>query len=340
MTPRERLYAAVRGHPGDRVPVTPIFMAWAAHYVRRTYQEFYLNGDILAEAQVAVTRAFHVDQVSAISDPWREASAYGMEFDYPDEGVGIPKTPLIGSTEDLARLGPLDIDAAPRLADRVRGIEKMAAELSQTHSVLGWVEGPIAEYADLRGLQEAMIDLIDRPEIFRRTADMLVANAATFARAQIAAGADMIGVGDAAVSLIGPELYARHVFAWEKHLVESIHEAGAAVKLHICGNTAGIIGQMAATGADIIDVDWMVPLGHARQAVGPDVALCGNFDPAAVLLRGSADDVAAAARQCIADGGDRFILMPGCEVPPGTPEQNLCAFCPCDGCLIEDALRL
>lgn len=48
----------------------------------------------------------------------------------------------------------------------------------------------------------------------------------------------------------------------------------------------------------------------------------------------------AAARQCIAEGGDRFILMPGCEVPPETPEQNLRAFCPCDGCLIEDALRL
>jgi len=340
MTPRERLYAAVRGRPRDRVPVTPIFMAWAAHYVRRTYREFYLDGDILAEAQLAVTRAFNVEQVSAISDPWREASAYGMEFDYPGEGVGIPKGALIESPEDLARLGPLDVDASPRLADRVRAVEKMAAELGRTHSVLGWVEGPLAEYADLRGINEAMIDLIDRPEMFRDAAEVLVANALAFARAQIAAGADMIGVGDAAASLIGPDLYARYVLEWEKKLFEGIHEAGAAVKLHICGNITGIVGQMPATGADIIDVDWMVPLGRARKAVGPDVALCGSFDPAAVLLRGAADDVAAAARQCIAEGGDRFILMPGCEVPPETPEQNLRAFCPCDGCLIEDALRL
>lgn len=340
MTPKDRLYAAVHGRRRDRVPVTPIFMMWAARYVHRTYREFYLDGGVLAEAQLAVTRAFSVEQVSAISDPWREASAFGMEFDYPEEGVGVPKGPRIASPEDAAGLGPLDVDASPRLADRVRAVEKMAAEVGATHSVLGWVEGPIAEYADLRGVQESMLDLIDTPETFHEAAEAIVAGAAAFARAQVAAGADMIGVGDAVASLVGPDLYVRHVRQWERKLIREIHDAGAAVKLHVCGNIGGMVEQMAGTGADIIDVDWMVPLADARKAVGPDVALCGNFDPAAVLLKGSAADVAAAARRCIADGGDRFILMPGCEVPPGTPERNIRAFCPGEGCLIADALRL
>ena len=53
-----------------------------------------------------------------------------------------------------------------------------------------------------------------------------------------------------------------------------------------------------------------------------------------------AEHVAAAALRCLAEGGERFILQPGCEVPPATPEANVRAFCPCDGCLIDDALHL
>jgi uroporphyrinogen decarboxylase len=150
----------------------------------------------------------------------------------------------------------------------------------------------------------------------------------------------MIGIGDAAASLIGEALYKEYVLPGEQKLIAAIHDAGATVKLHICGNTIGIIQHMAKTGADIIDVDWMNPLDKARELVGPKVTLCGNFDPSAVLLQGSPQDVANAARNCIKAGGDKFVLMPGCEVPPATPEENIRAFCPCEGCLIREELRL
>lgn len=340
MTPKERYMATLRGASRDRIAVTPIFMAWSAYYIGRTYRDFYLDGNVLGEAQLAVTRAFGVDQISAISDPWRESSAYGMEFDYPDQGVGKPKDHIIKTPDDIDKLARLDVDSSPRLADRVGAIEKMSAEVGATHSVLGWIEGPIAQYADLRGVQQAMMDLIEAPEMYEKAAPILVDNAIAFARAQIAAGADTIGVGDAVASLIGPDLYTKHVLPWQRKLFAEIHEAGALVKLHICGNINGIIAHMASSGADVIDADWMVPLDRARQAVGPDITLCGNFDPAGVLLRGSAEEVAGTARKCIAEAGERFILMPGCEVAQGTPEENIRAFCPREGCLINDALKL
>src|SRR6056297_1961783 len=104
MTSKERLLAAVNGQDYDRVAVTPIFMAWAAHFIGRSYRDFYLDGDVLVKAQLAVTREFCMDQISVISDPWREASAYGLEFDYPEQGVGKPKSYLINSAEDVRKL--------------------------------------------------------------------------------------------------------------------------------------------------------------------------------------------------------------------------------------------
>jgi len=340
MTPKERIHAIIKGQPYDRPAVTPIFMAWAGHFIGRTYRDYYLDGDILADSQLAVTRAFNLDQISAISDPWREASAYGMEFDYPAEGVGKPRKLLIESPADIGRIKPFDIENAERPRQRIASVAKMAAAVGETHSVLGWVEGPLAEYADLRGVENMFMDLIDKPEIYLDAVEVIIENEIRFARAQIDAGADMIGVGDAVASLISPDMYEKYVLPYETKLFDAIREAGAATKLHICGDVSNNIALMATTGADIIDVDWMVPLDHCRQAVGPDITLCGNFDPTAVLLQGTPQEVADAAGRCFETAGEPFILQPGCEVPPGTPEENIRAFCPCDGCLIGETLKL
>ena len=339
MTPKERIYAIIKSDSYDRPAVTPIFMSWAANFIRRSYRDYYLNGEVLVEAQLAVASAFNLDQVSAISDPWREASAYGMEFEYPPDGVGKPKGLLVKTHKDISKIKKFDIENAPRTKQRIDSVRKMAAQVGQTHSVLGWVEGPLAEYADLRGLENTLLDLIDKPEIFTKAGETIIRNEIAFAIAQIKAGADMIGIGDSAASLISPAMYKDYVLPLVQKQIAAIHNAGAAVKLHICGNIKNHILYMAQTGADVIDVDWMVPLDEARKLAGEIVTLCGNFDPSGVLLQGSAEDVANAARKCIKTGGQRFFLMPGCEVPPATPERNIRAFCPCDGCLIREELK-
>lgn len=328
MTPRERLRAAMAGRAVDRVPRTPLFMSWAAHAVGHTYRDFYLKADVLVRAQLEVTRRFGLDQVSAISDPWREAEGFGLQLDYPPEGVGIPRRYL--APEELAALHPFDPTAFPRTRDRLEAVGALAAAVRDTHSVSGWVEGPIAEYVDLRGLQDACMDLVDAPELFHQAAGPILEVAIAFARAQLAAGADFIGIGDAAASVLGPELYAAHVLPHERRLIAAIHEAGGRVKLHICGNITALLPHIRGLGADVLDLDTPVSIAHARAVLGPGQCLAGNFCPTSVLLRGTPQTVRAAAEACIGEGtvaGSRFVLQPGCEVPPGTPEANIRAFC-------------
>jgi MtaA/CmuA family methyltransferase len=328
MTSKERLHAALAGERVDRAPVTPIFMAWAGNYIGRSYRDYYLDGSVMAASQMAIARDFGVDQVSSISDPWREADAYGMEFDYPPEGVGIPRRHLLEAEEDFDRFKPFDPAKGKRTADRIEAVRILVREMGATHSVLGWVEGILAEYVDLRGLEDACIDLIEEPERFHRIAAVLLPVAIEFASIQIELGADVIGVGDAAASVIGPELYREHVLPYEQKLFGAFHAQGAKGKLHICGNTNAIVADMAQSGADILDLDWMVPIASTRAKVGDSVTLCGNFDPTAVVLRGTPEQNAEAARRCVEEGGRRFILQPGCEVPPGSPRENVAAFCP------------
>ena len=80
---------------------------------------------------------------------------------------------------------------------------------------------------------------------------------------------------------------------------------------------------MVDSGADIIDLDWMVDMAGAAEQFGDRVSFCGNFDPVAVMLEGAPDEVYRATRHCMQVGGTRSISGAGCEIPLGTPHDNL-----------------
>lgn len=152
-----------------------------------------------------------------------------------------------------------------------------------------------------------------------------VAMEIAFARAQVEAGATVIGIGDAAASLIGPRLYAKFVQPFETKLVAAIREMGVLVRLHICGNTRKILAGMGQTGADIVDLDFLSPLGEARAAMGEDQVLLGNLDPVRALRDGTPESVTAAFEECHRQAGRRYIVGAGCEVTRGTSEENMMA---------------
>jgi uroporphyrinogen-III decarboxylase len=168
------------------------------------------------------------------------------------------------------------------------------------------------------------VDLIDDPGFVQDLIAFVYENAMSFAREQVRAGADIIGVGDAASSLIGPDLYREAVLAWEKRYIDAIHAMGALVRLHICGNTSELFPFFADVKADIVDLDWMADVGSARSQVGPGRMLSGNIDPVRVLQDGTPADVTAGLARCFEQAGGRFYAVnAGCEVPRRTPAANL-----------------
>jgi uroporphyrinogen decarboxylase len=193
--------------------------------------------------------------------------------------------------------------------------------------IVGWVEGAFAEYADLRGLSDACLDLYDNPQKVRKTCDILFELAAEFAKQQIKAGANCIGIGEAACSQISPDLYRQFFFTYDKELVESVHSLGAIAKIHICGNISGILNDLIKTGADIIDVDHMVTaVPEQAKNLGKQV-FSGSIDPVSVLENGRPETILKAVKKCFDEADRRMIVSAGCEVTPGTPIENFKALC-------------
>ncbi len=124
---------------------------------------------------------------------------------------------------------------------------------------------------------------------------------------------------------ISPKMYQQFALPYEQRIFAAVHAMGATARLHICGNITRSLPFIAQSGADIVDVDWMVDLRYAANTVGPAIAVCGNMDPLAVMLRGAPEQVRVATLDALSYGGRRCISAAGCEIPDGTPVDNLLA---------------
>lgn len=328
MTSRDRVLAMMAGRPVDHLPCLPITMMFAAGQIGAKYRDYATDFRVLVEAQIRTAEAFAFDYVSVISDPGCEAADCGAAIKYFDD-----QPPAIDETQarlaDKSAFQTLQVPdplGGGRMTNRVRGVALFQERVGAEKAIEGWIEGPCAEAADLRGINALMTDFYDDPAFVRDLFEFIVEMELRFARAQVDAGIDLMGVGDAAASLVGPAIYEEFVWPCEKKLVDGLHQMGTRVRLHICGNTRRILEGMGRLGCEIVDLDFMVPLSEARAKMGSSQVLLGNLDPVRAVRGGTPESIAAALAECHRAAGPRYIVGAGCEVPRDTPPENVRAF--------------
>jgi MtaA/CmuA family methyltransferase len=302
----------------------PITMMFAADVLGVKYGQYVRDYKILADAQLKTAEMFGFDYVSAISDPAREAADLGAKIQwYDDQPPAILEDEALFSDKAVLAKSSVPDQITGRMEDRVRGIERLRERAGTTLLVEGWVEGPCAEAADLRGINRLMMDFSDDPAFVHDLFGFAVENAIRFAAAQIEAGADIIGIGDAAASLVGPRIYKEFVWPWEKKLVDGIHSRGGRVRLHICGNTRRVLADLGTLGCEMVDLDFPAPLDQARAQMGSEQTLAGNLDPVRELRDSSPAAIVQSLEVLQQKAGARWIVAAGCEVVRDTPHENV-----------------
>jgi MtaA/CmuA family methyltransferase len=325
MNSRERVIAMLEGQPVDHLPLMPITMMFASDLIGAKYLDYATNFRVQAEGQLRVAGLIGLDHLSVVSDPCCEASdlGAGVKF-FPDQPPAIDEeNALLAEKGKLAKLKIPALPGGHRMTNRVEAVGLLQEQLGGEKIVEGWIEGPCAEAADLRGINALMTDFFDDPQFVFDLFEFVLELEIAFAKAQVAAGAELIGVGDAAASLVGPKIYQEFVWSYEKKMVNRLHALGARVRLHICGNTQQILEGMGRLGCDLVDLDSPTPLLQARAAMGPDQVLMGNLDPVRDLRNGTPESVYAGVAECHRQSGPRFIVGAGCEVVRDTPSDNL-----------------
>lgn len=218
------------------------------------------------------------------------------------------------------------------LAAKLEEGRKLAADFPNTPISTG-IAGPFSTATSLRPFEMLLRDTKRDPDSLHRLLDFCVDASLQWVEAfHGATGCTSVSISDPATTT--DVLNRPQFLEFSKPYLERLFKgvcaiAGSKPKVHICGHSEGIWEDLADMGVGFFSIDDSESLSGACAAIGDRMVVSGNVAPVSVLMQGSIDEVIHATRQCIVDGAANpkgFVLSSGCQVPMGTPIENLIAF--------------
>jgi uroporphyrinogen decarboxylase len=212
----------------------------------------------------------------------------------------------IRTAADARKLRALDPEeATPFVLETLRLVR---AELSRDRALIGFAGAPFTLFCYLvqgqgsRDFMEARSFLRGETEAAVALLDLLGASTVDYLVAQADAGADAIMLFDSWVGLLGPDSYRRFVLPLMQSVVTRIRSRVDRPIIYFANGAGAMLNDIGKVGADVIGIDWTLPLSRAVEQLGPGAVVQGNLDPAALFA--PPDELDAAIRSVI-DGGSR-----------------------------------
>jgi uroporphyrinogen decarboxylase len=305
------LVRAARREPVERTPVW--FMRQAGRSLpeyreireRHAFFEINRSAELTTEVTLQPVRRHGVDAAVMFADIMTPVLAMGLDVELV-EGVG----PVVAEpVRSLAAVERLRVpDPADTVAPLLEAIGIVRRELDPEQAVVGFCGGPftvagyIVEGKPSREFSVTKALMYREPEVWGALLDKLADAFAAYAVAQARAGADVVQLFDSWVGALSPADYAEFVAPWSGRVLAALRDAGVPT-IHFGTGTATLLSSMAATGGDVIGLDWRVPLDEGWAAVGEERGVQGNLDPAVLL--GPWKRVEAAVRDVLARAGGR-----------------------------------
>lgn len=280
------------------------------------------NPELAAEVTLQPVRRLGVDAAILFSDIVVPLQAMGVELDIVP-GVGPVIQSPIRTVGDVDRLQPLEPPQGVPFV--LETIERLVADLDVPLIGFGGAPFTLASYlvegGPSRNHERTKALMYGEPETWNKLMDRLSEGVLAYLRAQVHAGAQAVQLFDSWVGALGPREYEAHVLPAVERILGGLSDLDAP-RIYFGVNTSELIPLMARAGADVIGVDWRVPLSEARRRVGPDVALQGNLDPSVCFA--PLQVVEQKTLEVLEEGGGRgHVFNLGHGVLPGTDPDVL-----------------
>lgn len=325
----ERIAAALKGKPSDKVPVMLHNFMMAAHEYGATMEQFRNDPKVIAGAFIKSVETYQFDGILVDIDTATLAGALGVKIDYPVNDAARIKNELLPGLDEVAKLKPVNIENFRYVQIWLSAVRLLKEHFKDEIFIRGNCDqAPFSLATMLRGTQNLMTDLMMGEEnLIYELLNYCTDASVGFISLMSQTGADMVSNGDspAGPAMISPELYEKFALPFEKILVNTAHSKGLPYALHICGNTDPILDRMLLTGADAFELDYQTDPSKVYNQYHDRATLIGNIDPSGVLALGTPHDVRNKTQELLElyAGSDRFILNSGCALPPSTPSVNI-----------------
>jgi uroporphyrinogen decarboxylase len=328
-----RFIEACYRRPVDRTPIW--LMRQAGRYLpeyravreKVSFLELCKTPDLAAEVTLQPVDILGVDAAILFSDILVVPEAMGMQLILEDQGPQFP-SPLRTHAEVAKLRVP---DPEQKLGFVMEAIRRVRRQLAGRVPLIGFCGGPwtlaayMIEGKTSRSFEKAKAALMGDEKLADALLSKITESLIHYLNAQLSAGAQALQIFDSWAGALGPEDYARLGAPYLARVIQGLkrdpREPQPVIVFGV--ETGELLGQLAATGADVVGVDWRVPLDEARRRVGPEVALQGNLDPASLLLPLPELQKRVARVLELADlAGPGHVFNLGHGILPGSPVES------------------
>jgi uroporphyrinogen decarboxylase len=289
------------------------------------FLELCKNTDLAAEVSMQPYRILGVDAVIFFSDILIPIEAMGVDVSLTDKGpeIGNP----IRSQRDV------DVLHIPDPADEVPFvgsiIKRLRSDLQNQVPLIGFAGAPwtLASYMIEGGGSKNFAEIKSlayrEPRVLHTLLDKLASTVSSYLLFQIESGAQVIQLFDTWAGELNRPDYEEFALPYTKKIFDAV--GNRVPRILYLNGTSAILESMAASGADVISVDWRISIKEARQRVGSKVALQGNLDPC--LLLGPKERLVKKTQEILEQAGPTgHILNLGHGILPPTPVENARTF--------------
>ena len=330
--PDSRFIRACRRQPVDLTPVW--LMRQAGRYmpeyrqVRKYHSilEICKQPNLAAEVTITAAQRLNVDAAIIFADLLLPLEAMGVDFEFQEGEGPVIRTPV----RDADAIAQIKTDRAGDLGFVSEALQLVVRHFGDRLPVIGFCGAPftLASYMIEGGSSRNFVEtkrlMYRHSEAWGELMRRIVRVLGQYAAAQVAAGADALQVFDSWVGCLAPEDYERYVLPHTKILIAELKAVGVPI-IYFGTETSTLLPAMKQTRAEVIGVDWRIPLEDAFAVLGGNFAVQGNLDPA-VLFAGEAE-VRQRVREVLDRAGGRagHIFNLGHGILPETPVENVIA---------------
>ncbi|HYR43352.1 MAG TPA: uroporphyrinogen decarboxylase [Terriglobia bacterium] len=327
----DRLLRACRRQPVDRTPVW--MMRQAGRYMKEyrdirekvSFLELCKNTDLAAEVSLQPYRILGVDAVIFFSDILIPVEAMGVGVALTDKGPEIANP--IRAQRDIDALRIPDPAIEVPFVGSI--IKKLRQELRNEVPLIGFAGAPwtlasyMVEGGGSKNFAEIKALAYREPRLLHALLDKLASTVSSYLLFQIEAGAQVIQLFDTWAGELNRSDYEEFALPYTKKIFDSL--GGRVPRILYLNGCAAILESMAASGADVISIDWRISIAEARRRTGERVAIQGNLDPC--MLLGSRERITIKANEILDQAGPvGHILNLGHGILPQTPIENARTF--------------
>ena len=332
MTGYQRINAALRGEPTDKIPIMLHNFMPVAREAGLSMKQYRENPKEIARAFIQSVETYHYDGILVDIDTVTLAGACGVVVDFPENDPARSHKGNLSDYSDFPSLKIPDLSSYTYSANWLEATRLIKEHFGDEIFVRGNCDqAPFSLASMIRGTENWMLDFYMTEEgLVRELLDYCTEVSIQFVDLMAQTGCDMVSNGDspAGPEMIPPDLFEKFALPYEKQVVDAAHRNGLPYVLHICGNTEVILPQMIESGADGLELDYKTDGNKAFDLMKDSCTFFGNVDPSGVLALGTVEQVRAATLELlnIFSKTNRFVLNAGCALPPSTPEVNIREF--------------